>query len=121
MAKVDNKTVKEKCNVMNDAWAEGSASVHFNGITQSEFLADIEAAAANDSAIADLEAEIKLKRELRNDQYVALDQKRTKIGQGVVGNPDYGDNSPLYGAMGFIRKSDRATGLRRKKKMKEEE
>lgn len=50
MAKVDNKTVKEKCNTMNDAWVEGAAAVTFNGIKQMDFQAAIEAA-ADDAAI----------------------------------------------------------------------
>ena len=35
---------------------------------------------------------------------------------GVVGDPAYGDDSPLYGAMGFVRKSERKSGLTKKKK-----
>lgn len=59
------KTDIEKCNVMNDAWVEGAASAKFNGIPQTEFLADIDAAGADDAAIADLEAELKMKRDVR--------------------------------------------------------
>ena len=116
MAKVDNKTVKEKCNTMNDAWVEGAAAVNFNGIKQTDFQASIEAAAADDAAIADLEAEIKMKRDVRDDKYKALDQQRSKVGMGVAGSPDYGNDSPLYGAMGFVRKSEKKSGLTRKKK-----
>ena len=65
MAKVDNKAVKEKSNVMNDAWVEGAASAKFNGIDQASFLADITTAAADDAAIADLESELKMKRDVR--------------------------------------------------------
>lgn len=116
MAKADMKTVREKCNVMNDAWFEGAPSAKFNGISQTEFLADIEAAAADDAAIADLESELKMKRDVRDDKYVALNEKRSKVGMGVAGDPVYGNDSPLYGAMGFVRKSERASGLTRKKK-----
>ncbi len=115
MAKVDRKVVKEKCNVMNDAWVEGAPTVEFNGITQAAFLSDITAAAADDATIADLESELKLKREVRDDKYIALNQKRSKVGLGVAGSAAYGNDSPLYGAMGFVRKSDRASGLTRRK------
>lgn len=116
MAKVDNKTVKEKCNTMNDAWVEGAQAVVFNGIRQENFQTAIEAAAADDAAIADHEAQLKMMKDVRDDKYKALDQDRSKVGQGVAGNPDYGNDSPLYGAMGFVRKSERASGLTRKKK-----
>jgi hypothetical protein len=35
---------------------------------------------------------------------------------GVAGDPAYGNDSPLYGAMGFVRKSEKKSGLTRKKK-----
>ena len=37
-----------------------------------------------------------MKRRLaRDDMYAALDEKRSKVGQGVAGNPDFGNDSPL--------------------------
>lgn len=119
MGKVNNAKVKEQCNTMNDAWVEGAAGVNFNGIKQTDFQSAIEAAAADDAAIADLEAEIKMKRDVRDDKYKALDQDRSKVGMGVAGDAAYGNDSPLYGAMGFVRKSERASGLTRKKKTTE--
>jgi len=116
MPKVDVKTIREKCNVMNDAWVEGAPSAKFVAMTQGEFQTEIEAAAADDAAIADLEAELKLKRDERDDKYAALDQKRSQIGMAVAGDPAYGNDSPLYGAMGFVRKSEKKSGLTRKKK-----
>lgn len=116
MAVVRNKEVREQCNVMNDAWAEGAPKVEFNGIEQTAFAADIADAANADSEIADLETQLKMKRDVRDGKYAALNDKRSKIGQGVAGNSDYGDDSPLYGAMGFVRKSERASGLTRKRK-----
>jgi hypothetical protein len=68
------------------------------------------------AAIADLEAELKMKRDVRDCKYIALNEKRSKVGLGVDGSAAYGNDSPLYGAMGFVRKSDRASGLTRKAK-----
>ena len=114
MAKVNNKEVREQCNRMNDAWVEGAPTVEFNGISQADFQADIADAANDDAEIADLEAQLNMKRDVRDGKYFALNQRRSKVGQGVAGNSAYGDDSPLYGAMGFTRKSDRASGLTRK-------
>ena len=116
MANVDNKRVKEQCNVMNDAWVEGAPGAKFMGIAQTAFQTDIEAAAADDAAIADLETELKMKRDVRDGKYKALNQQRSNIGLGVAGDPAYGNDSPLYGAMGFVRKSEKKSGLTRKKK-----
>ena len=113
---VDIKSIRDKCNVMNEAWIEGAQGVTFYGITQTDFQNFITAVAAEEAAIADLESELKTKRDARDNKYVALNDKRIKIGHGVAGSPDYGNDSPLYGAMGFVRKSDRASGLTRKTK-----
>ncbi len=64
----------------------------------------------------DLGAERKMKRDVRDDKYIALNDKRSKVGMGVAGDPAYGNDSPLYGAMGFVRKSEKKSGLTRKKK-----
>ena len=73
-------------------------------------------AEADDATIANLESELKLIRDVRDDKYAALDQKRSQIGNSVAGDPAYGNDSPLYGAMGFVRKSEKKSGLTRKKK-----
>jgi len=101
---------------MNDAWAEGAKSVSFNGIKQGDFQTEIETAAAADAEIADLRSELNMKIDARDDKYKALDQKRSKVGMGIAVDPAYGNDSPLYGAMGFVRKSEKKSGLTRKKK-----
>ena len=47
---------------------------------------------------------------------IMVDQQRSKVGMGVAGDSAYGNDSPLYGAMGFVRKSEKKSGLTRKKK-----
>ncbi len=42
-----------------------ASSAKFNGISQADFLAEIDAAAPDDAAIADLESELKMKRDVR--------------------------------------------------------
>lgn len=49
-------------------------------------------------------------------KYAALSDKRSEVGLGEAGDPAYGNDSPLYGAMGFVRKSEKKSGLTRKKK-----
>lgn len=93
MPKVDVKEVREKVSRMNDAWFEGAKTVEFNGIAQAEFQTEIEAAAAKDAVVADLRADLNMKINERDDAYFALDQNRSKVGQGVAGNPSYGNEA----------------------------
>lgn len=46
----------------------------------------------------------------------AAGDKRSKIGNSIAGDPNYANDSPLYGAMGFVRKSEKKSGLTRKTK-----
>lgn len=116
MPEVNVKEIREKVNVMNDAWFEGAKDATFSGTTQTAFQTAVEAAAAKDAAIADARAQLNIMIDERDDDYAALDQLRSRIGQAVAGDPNFGNDSPLYGAMGFVRKSDRASGLTRKTK-----
>jgi hypothetical protein len=100
---------------MNDGWKEGAAGVKFGNIAQSEFESEIDDAAAQDNKVADLEAQLVIEKDIRDDKYRALDAKSNLVANGVRGDANYGPDSPLYGAMGFIRKSERASGLTRKK------
>jgi len=48
--------------------------------------------------------------------YKNANNKRVKIGKGIAGHKDFGENSELYGACGFVRTSERKSGLHRSKK-----
>ena len=95
-------------------WKEQAPSAVFAGKT----LADLETAIAAhtganlevDKASKALSAALKT----RGDENTALNELLQVIVRGVAGHADYGDNSPLYRAMGFIPRSERASGLTRK-------
>jgi hypothetical protein len=53
-----------------------------------------------------------------NDDETAL-TKRELIINGVIGDPSFGPDSALYEALGFVRKSERKSGLTRKKPKEE--
>ncbi len=58
-----------------------------------------------ETAIAEAEAQRETKRVTRDEKVAAL------VVAGVIGNPEYGSDSDLYGAMGYVRKSQRRSGL----------
>jgi hypothetical protein len=116
MAKVNVKETMEKAKKMNDAWVEGAPDVEFGGVTQKELADDI---ADVDKDIIELDetlAKADMIRARIENKVGNVGTKRVRVGNGVRANPDYGTDSPLYGAMGFVRDSDRASGLTRKRK-----
>jgi len=112
---VRTKRIKERVNQMNNAWKQGAPTATFKGITQPQFQTRIDAANALDQEVADLEAQLTMKKQGRDAAYVDLNAVSIDVRDGVEGHPDYGRNHPLYEAMGFTTDDKRKSGLTRKK------
>jgi len=101
---------------MNNAWKQGAPNVAFRGVTQTQFQAKIDEGAAKDQEIADLETQISIKKEERNDIYQGLNALSVEVREGVEGDVNFGKNHPLYEGMGFTTDDNRKSGLTRKTK-----
>jgi len=69
---------------------------------------------ALDAETAIAEAALENKRVTRDEKVAAVAAKTALVTNGVIGNPAYGPDSDLYGAMGYVRKSQRQSGLTQK-------
>lgn len=114
--RIDKTDIKRRAVKINDAWKEGAPSVEFMGVKQSDLNAKITAVEAKEQTLDDLRAQVKMLEDEVLDDYADIDDTLVDVASGVRGNKDYGDDSPLYGAMGFVRKSERKSGLTRKTK-----
>ena len=76
----------------------------------------IDSGATAEGELRDLLTLADAKRSEIDTIYSDANDMSVKVVNGVVGDPAYGDDSPLYGAMGFVRKSERKSGLTKKKK-----
>ena len=83
-------------------------------------LADLETQAAKSMATRQRLIEIKNEEAEQIALREAEDAKTLKmieqIVAGIIGDDDYGDDSALYELFGFVRKSQRKSGLTRAKK-----
>ena len=109
------KKIRERVTRMNNAWKQGAPNATFKNITQPQFQTRIDAAAAIDQVIDDLEAQLTMKKQERDAAYQELNAVSIEVRDGVEGHPDYGRNHPLYEGMGFITDDKRQSGLTRKK------
>lgn len=114
--RIDKTAIKKRAVKMNDAWKEGAPKAEFMGVTQEELDGKIKAIEAKEQTLDDIRTQEKMLEDELSDDYGELDDTLIDVGNGVRGDKNYGDDSPLYGAMGYIRKSDRASGLTRKTK-----
>jgi hypothetical protein len=62
-----------------------------------------------------LDDELKQEQANRQSEDATTLKNCDSIVKSVIADPDYGDDSALYEAMGYVRKSDRKSGLTRKK------
>lgn len=105
-----------KSELTLNAVTELAPDVSFGGLKAADFAVKIQAMRDVRQEVADLEAQLSAARD-RRDQIDAegLEAEQLVV-NGIVGDPNYGPDSPLYGATGRKRKSERASGLTRKKR-----
>lgn len=99
-----------------DAWRNLAPDMQFGGITLTEFQAKINASLGARVEVTAKENEYKAAIVSRDNTDADAMAAKTLVVNGVIGNPNFGPNSALYEAMGYVRKDMRASGLTRKKK-----
>lgn len=95
-------------------WKEQAPEAVFAG----KPLADLEAALLE---LQKSDEDLKIKDQARSaavktrgDKLTALSSLLRTVVRGVQGHPEYGEDSPLYRAMGFVPFSERKSGLTRR-------
>jgi hypothetical protein len=99
-----------------EAWQNLAPTTSFGGIHLADFQAKITASQTARVEVMNKDVECKAAIVSRETADAAAMAFKTLIVNGVVGDPNFGPNSALYEAMGYVRKDDRASGLTRKKK-----
>ena len=110
------KDIQEKLERMLDAWRTLAPTKSFGGMTLAQCEAAVAPSLDSRRRIQELEnqlAEAKADRDQSDE--VSL-KKAKQVVSGVLADPEYGPDSALYEASGYTRKSERKTGLTRKRK-----
>ena len=100
---------------MVNAWETLAPDKSFGGMTLAQFQAAIQPARAARERIDDLEDQLsqaKADRIRADEEFLA---KAQLVVAGVLADPNAGSDSALYKEMGYTRKSERKTGLTRKR------
>ncbi len=106
----------QKCEQTLTAVTEIASKIVFGGMDAAAYLAKVQPMRDARTLIADLEAQLsaaRAHRETVDTEGLAAEQL---VVNGIIGDPNFGPDSPLYGATGRTRKSERKSGLTRKKK-----
>ena len=101
---------------MIEAWEKYAANRNFGGLTLAQFKALAQPAFDVRKQIKALDDQMLDLINIRNGADEDCAAKAKLVVNSVVGDVDFGPDSSLYEAMGYVRESERKTGLTRKKK-----
>jgi len=112
---VPPKQVEADTNQIMNAWGELAPDKTFAGMTLAQYKAKVKPSFDARTTITSLETQMTAALDARADaDKVTLDLNQ-KVVKSVAGDVEFGEDSDLYEAMGYVRKSARKTGLTRKK------
>jgi hypothetical protein len=96
------------------AWEDFAAGSVFYGHTLAQFKAAVRASEETRALIEDLQRRLRVAIHYRNVADAKSMRLCADVANGVKGDPDHGDDSVLYAAMGYARWSVRYRRRRKK-------
>lgn len=109
------KGTEDKLSTIRNAWEAEAPDKTFGGMTLPQFKAEIGPSFTARQNLRDIDAQRDRETNARDDADENSLSKADLVVAGVVGDPTFGPDSTLYEAMGYTRKSERKSGLTRKK------
>jgi len=104
---------KVKLDQVMNAWATLAPSKSLAGMTLDQFKAKIQPSLDTRTQIDQLDAQLASAKDARDDADSASMSQVQLVVNAVKGDLTAGEDSDLYEQMGYVRKSERASGLRR--------
>ena len=106
--------VEKKINDIINAWESLRPAKSFAGMTLAQFKTKVQPSLDTRATITDLENKLTAAQDERDDADKISNAAVLQVVNGVKGDPAEGEDGELYEAMGYVRKSERASGLSRK-------
>ena len=116
MATLSPAAAYARLDTFVSAWKKLRPSKAFAGLTPDQFETQkMTPCRQARAAVTDLENQMKSALNRRDDLDQAALETMAFVVNAVKGDPAEGENGDLYEAMGFVRKSERKSGLSRRK------
>lgn len=109
------KQVLERTNTIISAWESGAPGKSFGGMTLAQAKSKVKPSLDLRNEIIVLENQIITKKNQRDDADRETMRVLDLVVAGVRGDPTEGSDGSLIEAMGYIRKSERDSGLTRRR------
>ncbi len=98
---------------ITEAWASAKPEKSFSGLTLEQFKEAVKPIFVTRAEVAENENRVRISVAKRKDADVAALKLAQSIVHAVKADREEGEDSPLYAAMGYVRKSERSSGLKR--------
>lgn len=109
------RDVAEKTQKIITAWETLRPDSTFGGMTLNQFKAAVKPSLDRRDELASLESQRTIKIDERNDADKVTLSRIELVVNGVKADPDEGSDSEFLDALGYVRKSERKSGLTKKK------
>jgi hypothetical protein len=109
------KRTIERINVFRNAWEKNAADDKFAGMSLAEFTEATKLPGELAGEILEIRREAQRKQVNALNTLEPVNRLLELVAHSVQGTPGFGPDSALFEELGYIRKSDRKTGLTRKK------
>ena len=114
---MNTKRCLEKLEETEVSWETNAPDDKFYGMTLTEYKAKVQLSRDARLHVANLEQQLAAAITERNRiDHDNLDLEKN-VAKSIAGDPNHGDDSPVYEGTGRVRKSERKSGLTRKKKI----
>ena len=110
------QSIAADTNTIINAWTTLAPAASFGGMTLAQFKAKVQPSFDARTQLDTIEAQKTAALDTRDDADAVTSNTNQMVINGVKGDPNFGDDSNLYEAMGYVRKSERASGLTKKSK-----
>lgn len=114
MANSPKKNEEKMMKVLN-AWKTLAPTKKFGNMSAEEFETQVNKSLAPRARLEEIADEAIEQQALRDGEDLITFGKIELGVAGVIADPEFGSNSALYEAMGYVRKSERKSGLTRKR------
>jgi hypothetical protein len=108
------QSVAADTNTIINAWTTLAPAASFGGMTLAQYKAKVQPSFDARTQLDTIEAQKTAALDTRDDADGVTSDTNQMVINGVKGDPNFGDDSNLYEAMGYVRKSERASGLTKK-------
>ena len=98
------------------AWRTLAPEKMFGGMTLAQYEAQVNKSLAPRQRLLEIADEKIEQQALRESEDVITLKKVELVVAGIIADEEFGSDSALYEASGYVRKSERKSGLTRKKK-----